>query len=89
MPRLIDLEPYTSAWFEQLMLINPQQAMMTGTVVADSDSKNICCICGDVALGDFAWSKDDLAVRVCSDCKKIQEEMNNDTLHPVAQLRTR
>ncbi len=71
--------PYSSAWYEQLEAVNPIQAMLAALIVSRTGRTNVCCICGDEyphdPVCDYQWNGRGLIVRLCADCKALQEIM--------------
>jgi hypothetical protein len=77
--------PHTSAWFEQLMQVNPAQAMMTGATIRAVGHDRCCSTCGDEQAADYVLIEPSHTptFRLCADCVEIRAGMFNEHYRPL------
>jgi hypothetical protein len=78
------LRPHTSAWFEQLMLRDTQQAIHTGQIIAAAGREDVCSICGDTPARDYQLASDaSVTIRLCTDCREIRSTNYGEEFQPM------
>lgn len=70
------LRPHTPEWFASLREWNPNQAAITEAAVQAAGNSNVCSICGDELVCDYALVSTPAAgpgtLRLCDDCFGIR-----------------
>jgi hypothetical protein len=73
-PRL--LRPHTPEWFASLRECNPKQAAMTEAAISATGSSDVCSVCADDPVRDYAFVSIPAAgpgtLRLCDDCFRIR-----------------
>lgn len=73
-PRL--LRPHTPEWFASLREWNPKQAAMTEAAIRATGSSDVCSVCADEPVRDYAFVSVPAAgpgtLRLCDDCFRIR-----------------
>lgn len=86
-------QPYSTAWFRELQRLNPIGAMLSVHVFRSTRSFASCCICGDLdpdaATQDYQWNGAGLILRLCSDCRGLQELLDGAELGTLVRCRNR
>ncbi|MDB5308807.1 MAG: hypothetical protein JWO38_3009 [Gemmataceae bacterium] len=67
--------PYTPEWFAIMDDRNPQQAEMSREFRRLVGTDQCCMVCGDTRNVKDFMTDEEVAVRICGDCKTIQEQM--------------
>lgn len=79
------LTPHSAEWFEELRNRSPLQAAMTAQIVERAGTWDCCGICGGKdGVADY-MSDEQLSVRLCQDCKCIQEKMHGAMFVPLSR----
>ncbi len=70
------LRPHTSEWFASLREWNPKQAAMTEAAIQAAGSSDVCSVCADDSVRDYALinmpSAGPGTLRLCDDCFRIR-----------------
>lgn len=70
------LRPHTPEWFSSLREWNPKQAAMTEAAVQAAGNSNVCSVCGDESVRDYALvcmpAVGQGTLRLCDDCFNIR-----------------
>lgn len=75
--------PYTPEWFEIMLDRNPEQADTARLAAQRAGTEQCCMVCGDIRnVADF-MTDETVAVRICGDCKIIQEGMYGSMFFPL------
>ncbi len=65
--------PNSKEWIEALEKINPKQAAMTRGIVQAAGREDVCSVCGDTPAKDYREAESPLLIRLCADCRPMQE----------------
>jgi len=83
------IKPHSSEWFEALMKLDHQKAMMTGQLVKLAGTSNCCSFCGDIdGIRDYELLPNpDLPAgftfKGCNDCIRIRSEQFGEKYSPI------
>jgi hypothetical protein len=70
------LRPHTPEWFASLREWNPKQAAITEAAIQAAGSADVCSVCGDEPVRDYALASAPAAgpgtLRLCDDCFRIR-----------------
>lgn len=77
------LTPHTSAWFDAILQVDTDKALMTGSIVAHAGRLDVCSICGDAPAPIYDLLDDPFPpVRLCAECLGIRQAMFAESYQP-------
>jgi hypothetical protein len=74
--------PHSDEWFTLLSGRNPQQAAMAERTIKAAGTAMCCGICGDTENVHDYMGDEEVAARLCDDCKSMQESMHGAMFVP-------